>query len=165
MSTITTEDQTLTRDELRALHALATKLEDEAKTCRLGGLEDRAEKLEAEASQVREKIQAARAVNEEQSLEALREKNRMKERHERQEREREEKEARSRAALAWYREHAWHGSPVPTVEALRAASEAGHAAADVLGVTVRLRRRKDGADVLGLPGQYLRRDFLPLNER
>jgi hypothetical protein len=162
MTTTTTEDQTLTRDELRSLHALASKLEEEAKTCRLGGLEDRAEKLEAEVRQIHEKIQAAREANEEEGLAALREKNRMRERHERQERERQEREARQTAAKEWMRSHQWHGDPVDTVATLRAASEAGIAAGDLLAVCTRVRRRKGGQDCLTVHS-YLRRDYLPVN--
>lgn len=164
MSTTTTEDQTLTRDELRSLHALASKLEDEAKTCRLGGLDDRAGQLEREAEQVRSRIQAAKQVNEEQRLAALRERNRMKERHARQEREREEREARQTAAKEWMRSHQWHGDPVDTVSTLRQASEAGIQASDLLSVCTRVRRRKGGADCLTVHG-FLRRDFLPVDER
>lgn len=162
MSTSTTE--VLSREETRALHRLASRLEREAQTCRLGDLEDRAEKLEAEAKQVRQKIEAATDARQERDLDRLREKKRQQKRHEESERKREEAAERRDAAFQWFKEYAWHGEPVETVEALRAASEAGHQAADVLAVTVRLRRRRDGADVLGWPGRYLRRDYIRADE-
>lgn len=161
--TTTMDDQMLTREQTRALHRLASKLEREAQTCRLGDLTDRAQKLEAEAQQVRQKIETATDARQERDLEDLRTKNRMQERHERQEREREEQGARQAAAEEWMRSHQWHKEPIETVGALRAASEAGIAAGDLLAVCKRVRRLRDGADCLTV-FDHLRRDYRPLHE-
>ena len=156
----TAPHENLTRDETRSLHRLASRLEREAETAKRGGLEERAASLTAEARTVRERIQKANEAQQDASLEALRERNRIQERHARQERERQEREAREAAAKEWMKAHQWHGDPVDSVATLRAASEAGHQAPDLLAVCTRVRRLRDGADCLTVHS-FLRRDFSP----
>ena len=159
----TATDESLTREETRALHRLASKLEREAETAKLGGLEDRAATLKGEADTIRERIRKATEARQDERLEDLRERNRQEERHKEAERRREEEETRQAAALEWFRSFAHHG-PVEAVQALREAGDAGHAASDLLAVTLRVKRRRDGAGCLALPGTYFRRDYTPLRE-
>lgn len=161
----TTMTDELTRPEERKLARLAKDLRDQAAAARLGGLDERAEVLDAEADTVAERVQAATKRRRERKLAQRAERKAAEDRHEAALKRREAEAERRAEAMEWLKSAIarFGGQPQPADTLLQMARAAGHEADDIEAISVKVRRRGRGSDdtaYLGLPGRFLKRDWL-----
>jgi hypothetical protein len=155
---------TTTKTDTRTLARVQARLKREASEFEIAGLDDRARAVRAELARVDGLLADAAAERQEENSERWRAEREDRERHEAAERRRAEDAERRQAAAEWLQGQLWNGQPVETVETLAAASREGHAAADVLAVSRRYRRRADGAEVLAPASlAFMVRDFVPVD--
>lgn len=162
-----TTEAKLTRTKMQRLLGKAREFEREADDMRTAGLDERAEKLEAEADQLRETVEASKKATLQEERERRRRNREARERHEAAQKEMEAERRRRQEAREWYR--SWTafsgGRPQPADVVLDAAERAGHDPADLEAGVVRLKRRSDGTICFGFRGEYLRGEFLPVEQR
>lgn len=147
--------------DLRTAERVVAKLRGELADMEATGLGQtaRAAELRRDLDVVTERLAEGRREAQEASLSALAQRNAQKARAEEAAR-REEKASEARvAARRWLQERCSLG-PLPTESAAVQGARASGIDLDALySVSVLVRRTRDGAMCMGLPGEYRRRDY------
>lgn len=156
----------LTRTKMQRLLGKAGDLERDADDYRTAGLDDRAEKLEADAAKIRERVEASKKAHQQQERERRRRDREAQERHDKAQRELKEQMERRSEVREWYR--SWQrlrgGFPQPAERVLAAAEEDGHDPQDVESALTRVKRLKNGVHCFTFRGEYLRGKYRPVEE-